>query len=92
MAQLMTSRHARIVARITALEAQLAALDAALITASTSDTLEYRIDSGEGSQRKEFRNLAEMQKAQKNLEGLIEWYYAKLEGRGLGNMNLRRNI
>ncbi len=92
MAQLMSAHHNRVLARITVLEAQLAALDAALLTASSSDTLEYRFDSGEGSQRKEFRNLAEMEKAQRNLEKRIEFYYAKLEGTGLVNMRLRRHI
>jgi phage shock protein A len=92
MAQLIRSRHDRIVARITALEAQLAALDAALLTASASDTLEYRFDSGEGSQRKEFRSVKEMQEEQTYLENRLEFYYAKLEGTGLVNMRLRRHI
>lgn len=92
MAQLISSRHQRILARITALEAQLDALDAALLTASASDTLEYRFDSGEGSQRQEFRNLAEMEKAQDSLEKRIEAYYKRLEGTGLVNMRLRRHI
>lgn len=92
MAQLISSRHNRILARIAVLEAQLAALDAALLTASASDTLEYRFDSGEGSQRAEFRNLGEMEKAQRNLEKRIEYLYARLEGTGLVKMRLRRNI
>ena len=92
MAQLISSRHNRILARIAVLEVQLAALDAALLTASASDTLEYRFDSGEGSQRKEFRNLGEMEKAQRSLEKRIEYLYTRLEGTGLVKMRLRRNI
>lgn len=92
MAQLISSRHNWIVARITTLTAQLEALDAAILTASASDTLEYHFNSGEGSQKQEFRNLKEMQKAQENLEKRIVSYQAKLNGTGLVNMRLRRHI
>jgi hypothetical protein len=92
MAQLMTSRQARITAEIADLEALKTSYKTMLLTASASDAKEYRVDSGEGSQRKEAKNDAEIREIIRKISGEIEWLYAKLEGRGLGNMNLRRNI
>ncbi len=82
------ARINRIQARITALEAQQIAIDAAI--AAGNELGEYRFDSGEGSQRVRYRSLKGMTDASYNLDRLIEHLYRKLQGTGIVNMNLRR--
>jgi coenzyme F420-reducing hydrogenase delta subunit len=82
------ARIDRITARITALEAQQTALDAAIVAGN--EIGEYRFDSGEGSQRVRYRSIASLTKASYNLDRLIESLYRKLQGTGIVNVNLRR--
>ena len=78
----------RIQARITALETQQTAIDAAI--AAGDEIGEYRFDSGEGSQRVRYKSIDSLMKSSYNLDRLIEHLYRKLQGTGIVNMNLRR--
>lgn len=82
------ARINRIQARITALETQQTALDAAI--AAGNEIGEYRFDSGEGSQRVRYKSIKTLLESSYNLDRRIESLYRKLQGTGLVNMNLRR--
>lgn len=89
MAFFTASRKAAIEAKITKKEAQLLKLETAYDEASTQ-IAEYRFDSGEGSQRTEYRGLGEISKEMERLEKEIDALQRKLLGIGVVNMNLRR--
>jgi coenzyme F420-reducing hydrogenase delta subunit len=82
------ARIDRIQARITILEAQQVAVDAAIVAGN--EIGEYRFDSGEGSQRVRYKSLKELLETNYNLDRLIEHLYRKLQGTGIVNLNLRR--
>lgn len=82
------TRIDRIQARITALEAQQTAIDAAIVAGD--EIGEYRFDSGEGSQRVRYRSLDSLMTISDNLDRKIEHLYGKLQGTGVINLNLRR--
>lgn len=89
MAHFTSANIARIEARIAAKEAALALADTAY-DAALVEIKEYRLDTGEGSQRAENRDLKEFSKAINILEREIEHLYRKLQGRGITTVNLRR--
>lgn len=87
---LSTSRITRIQARIDAYELDLAAMESSFLTVSGRTLKEYRFDSGEGMQRGELQDISALIKGIRFLEARIEHLYAKLAGRGLTNLVLRR--
>ncbi len=82
--------------RKTALEERLAKKQSQLeklyeVYDDASDkTKEYRFDSGEGSQRAEYRDLKDISAEIVRLEKEIDALIRKLSGIGVVNMNLRR--
>lgn len=90
MSCLTTSRRAEILARISKLEAQLVIANDTLDSGLSTDIREYRFDSGEGSQRVEYKTFDEMTKIVDWLESRIDYLRRKLNGTGLLSMNLRR--
>ncbi len=82
--------------RITEINAIITNLEAALAVAwaSYTETLnpaqDYRIDTGEGSQRVKRRDPTEMFNQIQALQRQIDYWNAKLNGTGIKKMNLRR--
>lgn len=87
---LNTSKRAAILARITKLKTQLVIANDTLDSGLSTDIREYRFDSGEGSQRVEYKTFKEMTAIVDWLESRIDYLTRKLNGTGLLNMNLRR--
>lgn len=89
MAFFTSSRQSSIRARITRKETSLTNLY--VIYDSLNEDKEHRFDSGEGSQRTQFRDIdkvgEEIRKTEKELDAL----YRKLNGTGVVNINLRRS-
>lgn len=90
MTCLSLSKRAEIEARITKLESQLVIANETLDSAVGNEILEYRFDSGEGSQRTEYKSFSEMTKIVDWLESRISYLQRRLNGTGLMNLNLRR--
>lgn len=91
MATLLSSaRITRITAQIVSYEAMRDALDATILTVSGRTLKEYRFDSGEGMQRGELQEINPLMKQFVFLESRIDHLNAKLAGRGLTNLVLRR--
>ena len=88
MAFISSALQTRLEARLAAKETRLAALYAA--DGPLDGIKEYRIDTGEGSQRTEYFTPKELEQAIDILERQIDALYRKLSGKGLVNMNLRR--
>jgi hypothetical protein len=88
---LTTARAARIQARIDAYEAHLAALEDTFLTLSGRILKEYRVDTAEGMERGETQEVTDLLEAIFSIESRIESLYAKLGGRGVTNVVLRRN-
>lgn len=84
-----STRKARIQARITAKETYRDALYD--LQANFDDVLNYKFDSGEGSQSTVFRSLSEVDMAIRRIESTIERLYRLLEGTAIINVTLRRN-
>lgn len=89
MACINTSTRARLIASLAKKEAQLLKAEEAYDDALTS-IKEYRFDSGEGSQRTEYRSVNELKTTIDALETEIEAIHRRLNGTGLVNINLRR--
>ena len=90
MSCLSTSTKADIQAKIVRLQAQLEIVNNTLDGALEGDVLEYRFDSGEGSQRTEYRTFSDLTKTVDWIESRINYYTNRLNGAGLSNLNLRR--
>lgn len=90
MSCLSTSTRSDIQTKITRLQAQLVIANDTLDSAVGNEILEYRFDSGEGSQRTEYRTFSEMTKIIDWLESRIDYLTRRLNGTGLSNLNLRR--
>lgn len=56
-----------------------------------ADIEEYRFDSGDGTQRTLRRDPGTLEKMIRGLESRYEWYVNKIRGKGITNMNLRRD-
>ncbi len=89
MAFFTASRKSALEARLAKKEAQLEKLYVAYDDAS-DNVKEYRFDSGEGSQRTEYRDLKDISAEITRLEKEIDFLTRKLSGLGIVNMNLRR--
>lgn len=87
---LTTDRITRIEAQIARCEAMRDALDATILSVSGRTLKEYRMDTGEGSQRGEVQDIQHLLDQYSFLESRIEHLYAKLAGRGVTNMRMRR--
>lgn len=91
MSCLSSTRRAELIAQLNKKLAQLENLNAAYDDMIESGSIKsYRFDSGEGSQRVEYRSLDDVQKSISHLEAQIERLRTKLRGGGLSNLNLRR--
>jgi hypothetical protein len=88
------SWRTHIIEQITIKKAQLAAANAALDAALVEggETQSYTFNSGEGQQSATKRPLAEIYDLIERLEAEIARLYRKLTGRGIVNLNLRRNL
>jgi hypothetical protein len=86
---MLASTRARIVARIARNEALLAEAETAL-SGTLTPYREYRFDSGEGSQKTEYKDPRQLKDIIDSLEAQIEADYRRLNGTGIVNMNLRR--
>lgn len=89
MACILPSTRARIVARIAKNETLLAEAEEAL-SSSLTPYKEYRFDSGEGSQKTEYKDPRQLKQIIDSLEAQIEADYRRLNGTGVVNINLRR--
>ena len=90
MTCLSTSNKADIQAKITRLMAQLEIANDTLDSAVGNEILEYRFDSGEGSQRTQYKTPDQLTKIIDWLESRIDYLNRRLNGIGLSNLNLRR--
>lgn len=90
MSCLTSTKRARILAQITKLESQLEITNDALDSALSTDVKEYRIDTGEGSQRVEYKSPSELRQNIDWIESRLDYLYRRLNGSGLSNLNLRR--
>jgi len=90
MLTLSSARKSRILLRITALTAQITALETAITTAVAKDIEEYSFNSGDGSQRAVNRKLEDMQGTLDRLYRIREAQYNLLRGRGIVRMKIRR--
>lgn len=89
MAFYTTTRKAALETRLAKKKSQLEKLYEAYDDAS-DNVKEYRFDSGEGSQRAEYRDLKDISAEITRLEKEIDALIRKLSGVGIVNMNLRR--
>ena len=87
---LSSSRITQLKARLTTKLTQLTAANSLYDELLTSSTESYRFDSGEGSQQEKSRKLSEVQDQISTLESEIDRLQAKLSGKGIVNMNMRR--
>lgn len=92
MACISATKKAFYQSRITALTAQLEAAETAAASGFSTDIKEYRFDSGEGSQRVEYRSHEELTRTIDWCIARIAHYQKLLAGKGLVSMNLRRQI
>ena len=90
MLTLSAARRTHIQTRITAITAQLTALDAAMLLASAKDIEEYSFNSGDGMQRAINRDLLDMQKSSDVLFRTLEYLHNLLRGRGIVRGVIRR--
>lgn len=70
-------------------EAQMVIMDAKVLKAMT-EIQSYKFDSNEGSQQVKYRDLEEMQKAQRYLQAQIDYYQTKICGQGLTRIGMQR--
>ncbi len=89
MAFFTANRKTALEARLAKKQAQLDKLYEAYDDAS-DNVKEYRFDSGEGSQRTEYRDLKDISTEIVRLEKEIDALIRKISGIGVVNMNLRR--
>lgn len=90
MLALSSARRARILARITALDAQITALETAIEDAVAKDIEEYSFNSGDGSQRAVNRKLDELNHSLDVLYRRREHWSNLFRGRGIVQMVARR--
>lgn len=90
MSCLSSSRIAQLKARLTKKTAQLDAANLLYDELLTDSTESYRFDSGEGSQQAKSKKLSDVQDQISILESEIDRLQAKLAGKGIVNMNMRR--
>ncbi len=83
LAQLYQARHEFWAARVTALEAQMATLEASPVES-------YSFSGGEGQQSAKRRSLSELMEAASHAEKMATYYWRKLHGYGNVAMTLRR--
>jgi multidrug resistance efflux pump len=91
MACITQSTRTRLEARLAVKEAQLAEADTAY-SAALTEVKEYRLNTGEGTQQMEYRDLKGLEDTITRLEAQIEAIYRRLSGKGLVNFTLRRKI
>lgn len=72
-------------------EAQMVALDAAIL-AATTEIEQYKLETGEGSQSVKYRDLEKMYKTQEKLQKNIDWYERKICGAGIRRFSQRRQL
>lgn len=75
-----------------ALEAQLTALQQAVLSITSSTTESYRFDDGAGSQQVKNRSLKELRIEMQSLKKEIDYYKRKLGGCLLINIRQRRRL
>jgi uncharacterized small protein (DUF1192 family) len=90
MSCLSSSRIAQLKARLNKKTAQLDAANLLYDELLTDSTESYRFDSGEGSQQAKSKKLSDVQDQISILESEIDRLQAKLAGKGIVNMNMRR--
>jgi len=78
----------KIKARIARYEALLDAAEEQLL--SLTEVEDFKIDTGEGSQRTKFRKMEDLRKSIRSYEIMIDHLYQRLNGAGLSNITLRR--
>lgn len=89
MACILSSTRTRLIARIAKNEELLEKAETALSNA-LNHIKEFRLDTGEGSQKTEYKDPRQLQQIIDSLESSIERDYRRLNGTGIVNMNLRR--
>ena len=62
-----------------------------IVEGDFDDVLNYKFDSGEGSQSTVFRSVSEVSRTIRQLESQIDRLYRELLGHTIVNVNLRRN-
>lgn len=85
-----SSRIAQLKTRLTRKSTQLDLANSLYDELLSDSTQSYRIDSGEGSQQEVTKKLNEVQDQISTLESEIDRLQAKLSGKGIVNMNMRR--
>ena len=90
MSCLSSARITQLKARLTKKIAQLDSANLLYDELLTDSTESYRFDSGEGSQQAKSRKLSDVQDQISTLESEIDRLQAKLAGKGIVNMNMRR--
>jgi hypothetical protein len=85
-----SAKKARLLAKKTKLETQIATLETTLDGLLETEVEEYRFDDGEGSQRVKRRSFEEVQKQLNSLEAQLDRVCRQLSGLGLTNIRLRR--
>lgn len=85
-----TEKQARIQARIDADEAQISAIDTALLAITSSKAEEFWLDTGEGKQRVTQLDVEKLDRMRERAINRVEANYKRLDGKQLVDMSLRR--
>ena len=91
MAVLSSAERTRIIARIAAIDAQITAAETAFVDSlATGGVSEFRLDTGEGSQRMVYRSPDELRKLIDHLITARDHFQQRLSGTGVCIVNMRR--
>lgn len=91
MASTITQKRTKWSETLAKLEAQMVALDAAILKAMT-EIESYKFDSNEGAQQVKYRDLDKMLKSQTILQKQIDWYERKICGQGIRRFSMKRQL
>jgi hypothetical protein len=90
MSYITTENKEKWTADLAAIISQIAAIDAAMITAATSGTKSYSFDSGTGRQQETFNSPLELVATRQKLAATRDLLQRKLNGIAISRMQLRR--
>ncbi len=90
MSYITTENQAKWTADLAAIISQIAAIDAAMLTAATGGTKSYSFDSGTGRQQEAFSSPLELISARQKLAATRDLLQRKLNGTAIVREQFRR--